>query len=136
MGELTRRLTYQGLETIHGLGHETVRKFVEYDPERGFGTRMPRPRQREKYGELFLEMHPEGYVMERKADGSPGALPPLKTVLPSGEERAEAALEAIFARAAAHPDGLPQGVTGLEGWLKKLVRAQYAADRKYSKPKP
>lgn len=131
MGELSRRLTYKGVEKAHGIGHETVRKFVEYDPSIPFGTRQPHPRQLRKYRQLYMEAHPEGFVLERKSDGTEGSLPPLKTTLPGGEQQATETVRELFRRAREHPDGLPKGADPLEGWLEKVLRAQYAVEAKY-----
>jgi hypothetical protein len=135
MGELARALTYQFIEEVWDIGHETLRKFIEYNPETDFGTRTPHPRQREKYGKLYLAMNPQGYVMERKSDGTPGAIPPLKMVLPSGEDHAKAAIRELFRRAGEHPEGLPDGIARLEDWLKKILRAQYSVEKRYRRPK-
>jgi hypothetical protein len=135
MGELARELTYRWIETTWGIGHETLRKFVEYDPVTGFGTRMPHPRQRRLYAMLYLSMNPQGFVMERRSDGTPGAIPPLKKVLPAGEERADTSIRELFRRAGEHPEGLPDGARALEPWLRKILRAQYAVERKYREGK-
>lgn len=133
MRDFVRGPSYHEIEAMHGIGHETLRKFVTYDPDTGEGTRKPHARTLDRYAELYHEAHPEGYVMERKSDGTPGALRPLKMTLPSGEKRATEAVHELFRRAREHPEGLPEGVDSLEGWLKHVLRAQYAVEAKYGK---
>jgi hypothetical protein len=131
MADLVRDSSLHKVWRLHNIRQETLRKFITYDPVTGEGTETPHRRTLDQYAQLFLEAHPEGFVLERKSDGTAGALPPLKMTLPAGEEQATEVVREIFRRAREHPDGLPEGADSLEAWLEKVLRAQYAVEAKY-----
>jgi len=112
-----------------GVGHETLRKFAEGK------TRQPHPRQVELYGTKFLELHPSGYVREKRVDGVPQALEQLKMVLPPGRENAEQVIEKLRELADRHAAELPdEAVPALE-WMRKLLNAEYDAEGRYRPPR-
>jgi hypothetical protein len=125
MDELAREHTYAGIEKRWGPKREAVRKFVENK------TAMPHKRSRRRYGEIFLEFHPAGYVLERRSKEEPAAMRPLKAVLPSGEARAEAVIEKLYELAKRHPDEYPEEAEQMKRWLKTLLKAEYSVERRY-----
>jgi hypothetical protein len=123
--EQARLRTYRALAEAWGLGHETLRKFATGR------TRQPHPRQLELYGTKFLELHPSGYVREKRVDGRARALEQLKMVLPPGRENAQQILDRVFELAARHPDELPDAALRMQEWLHKLLNAEYDAEVRY-----
>lgn len=123
--------SYRGLAERWGMGHETLRKFIS-----GV-TVQPHPRQRERYGALFLHLHPAGYVQATPADepgdDRPRALPQLKRLLPPDPGQAAAVLDRIFALAARHPDELPAQAAAVHGWMHALLNAEFQAEAQYAR---
>lgn len=118
--------TYRVLAEEWGLAAETLRKFA-------IGiTRRPHPRQLELYGTRFLELHPSGYVREKRVDGRARALEQLKMVLPPGRENAQEIVDRVFELAARNPDELPEAAEGLREWLHKLLAAEYDAEARFT----
>ena len=108
-----------------GIGHETLRKFA-------IGrTKQPHARQLELYGTKLLELHPSGYVREKRVDGQARALEQLKMVLPPGRENAREIVDRLFELAARHPDELPDGAERMREWLLKLLNAEYEAEAQF-----
>lgn len=125
VAEQARLHTYRPVAAEYGLAAETVRKFAE-----GI-TKRPHRRQLELYGTKFLELHPSGYVREKRVDGSSQALPQLKMTLPPGRENAQEVLDRLFELAARHPDELPEQAAEVRRWLQKLLDAEYDAEARY-----
>lgn len=122
--------TYRGLAQRWGIGHETLRKFINGS------TVQPHPRHRERYGALFLHLHPAGYVEEKAVDDDrsrPLPLPQLKRMLPPERVEAAAVLERIFALAARHPDELPEQADAVRGWMQALLAAEFEAEAQYAR---
>jgi hypothetical protein len=120
--------TYRGLAERWGIGHETLRKFING------GTVQPHPRHRERYGALFLHLHPAGYVEEKAVDEDrPRPLPQLKRLLPPDRAQAAEVLERIFALAARHPDELPEQADAVRGWMQTLLAAEFEAEAQYAR---
>jgi hypothetical protein len=113
--------TYRVLAAEWEIGHETLRKFVTG------ATLEPHPRQRRLYGTRFLELHPSGYVREKRVDGKPVALKQLKMLLPRDRERAQEVLDRIFAGADEPPEEAPR----VREWLRKLLDAEFDAEVRY-----
>lgn len=124
--ELVDRYTYRGVADRLGMGHETLRKFILRR------TEQPHPRQRERYGALFLELHPGGYVEETRTDGRARPLPQLKRLLPPERDEAAAVLERIFDLARRHPDELPEQADAVRAWLQRLLAAEFEAELRYT----
>lgn len=125
VGEQARLHSYRVLAALWGVGHETLRKFAMGR------TAQPHPRQREVYGARFLELHPSGYVREKRVDGRAGALQQLKMLLPPDREEAAEVLDRIFALAARHPDELPDQTNAVRAWMRKLLAAEFDAETRY-----
>ena len=125
VAEQARLHTYRVLAELWGVGHETLRKFATGR------TRQPHPRQRELYGAKFLELHPSGYVREKRVDGQPRALRQLKMVLPPDPEQAAAVVERIFELAGRHPDEVPEQAEAVRAWLRRLLNAEFDAEARY-----
>lgn len=125
MGEQARLCGYRALAERLGTGHETLRKFVTGR------TAQPHPRQRERMGAEFLEVHPSGYVRETTVDERPRALGPLKLLLPPDREQAEEVLDRIFALAERHPDELPGQAAAVRAWMRRVLNAEFDADARY-----
>jgi hypothetical protein len=123
--------TYRGLAERWGMGHETLRKFIS-----GV-TVQPHPRQRERYGALFLHLHPAGYVAENGTDhpddDRPRPLPRLKRLLPPDRDEAAEALDRIFALAGRHPDELPEQADAVREWMRTLLDAEFRAEAQYAR---
>jgi hypothetical protein len=112
-----------------GLSAEALRKFA-------LGlTRQPHPRQLQLFGTKFLELHPSGYVREKRVDGQARALEQLKMVLPPGRENAQEVVERVFELAARSGDEIPADVDKLRDWILKVLNAEYDAEARYSKPR-
>jgi hypothetical protein len=110
-----------------GVSAEALRKFA-------LGiTRQPHSRQLELYGTRFLELHPGGYVREKRVDGQARALEQLKMVLPPGRENAQQIVDRVFELAARSPDEVPDGVEALRDWIMKVLNAEYDAEARYLK---
>lgn len=118
--------TYRVLSKDWKIGHETLRKFVVGE------TLQPHPRQLALYGTRFLELHPSGYVREKRLDGGARALEQLKLVLPPGRENAHELVDSVFALAARSPDGVPEGAEALREWILKVLDAEYEAEVRFS----
>lgn len=129
MADLVFHFSYPLIEQIWLIGHETLRKFVEYDPETGFGTEKPHERNLQQYAALYWAFHPPGQVAVPAAGDSPPLVPPLKSLLGADEAKALAKLTAFFSRA--REQGIPPGMEGLEGWLESVLRAEHAAGGEY-----
>lgn len=119
---------YRPLAKSWGLAAETLRKFVEGLTDR------PHPAQLDLYGTKFLELHPSGYVREKRVDGSSQALPQLKMVLPPGRENAQEVVDRLFELAARYPDELPENAERIREWLLKLLKAEYDAEAQQFRP--
>lgn len=124
VGEQARLHTYRVLEEVWGVGHETLRKFATGR------TVQPHPRQRELYGAMFLELHPSGYVREKRVNG-PRPLQQLKMVLPPDPDEANQVLDRIFALAGRHPDELPEQAAAVRAWMRTLLNAEFEAETRY-----
>gem|GEM_PF-2027755 len=124
--EMVARHTLRRLAQRWGMGHETLRKFIMGS------TAQPHPRQREKYGAFFLELHPGGYVEQTRMEDRARPLPQLKRILPP--ERAEAAevLDRIFTLAGRHPDELPEQAAAVRAWMHRLLAAEFDAETRYT----
>lgn len=110
-----------------GVSAEALRKFA-------LGiTQQPHSRQLELYGTRFLELHPGGYVREKRVDGQARALEQLKMVLPPGRENAQQIVDRVFELAARSPDEVPDGVEALRDWIMKVLNAEYDAEARYLK---
>lgn len=114
--------TYRVLAEAWGIGHETLRKFATGR------TEEPHPRQRRLYGTKFLELHPSGYVREKRVDGKPVALKQLKMLLPNDRERAQEVLDRIFALESRDRDELPEEAEKVREWMRKLLNAEFDAE--------
>lgn len=119
--------TYRALKAEWEIGHETLRKFVTGQ------TAEPHPRQRRLYGTRFLELHPSGYVREKRVDGRPVALQQLKMLLPNDRERAQEVLDRIFALDERGADGLPEEAEKVREWMRKLLNAEFDAEVRFGK---
>ncbi len=123
--------TYRGLAERWGMGHETLRKFIS-----GV-TVQPHPRQRERYGALFLHLHPAGYVAENRIahpdDERPRPLPQLKRLLPPVCAEAAEVLDRIFTLAGRHPDELPEQADAVREWMQTLLDAEFRAEAQYAR---
>jgi hypothetical protein len=108
-----------------GVGHETLRKFAT-----GL-TEQPHPRQLALYSSKFLELHPSGYVREKRVDGKPVALPQLKLLLPADRERAQEVLDRIFALEERGADGVPEEAEKVREWMRKLLNAEFDAEVRF-----
>ena len=127
MGEQARLRTYRTLAKEWKLGHETLRKFVVGE------TQQPHPRQRQMYGARFLELHPSGYVREKRVDGRPVALDQLKLLLPPERERANEVLERIFALDERDPGQVPEEAAAVLAWMRKLLNAEFDAEVRFGR---
>lgn len=120
---------YRNLARDWGLSAEALRKFA-------IGvTRQPHSRQLDLYGTKFLELHPSGYVREKRVDGQARALEQLKMVLPPGRENAQQIVDRVFELAARHGDEVPEDVEKLREWILKVLNAEYDAEVRYTKPR-
>ena len=119
--------TYRVLAKEWRLAPETLRKFVIGE------TLQPHPRQLKLYGTKFLELHPSGYVREKRVDGQARALEQLKMVLPPGRENAREVVDRVFELAARSPGEVPEDVEKLRQWILKVLNAEYDAEARYPK---
>ena len=117
--------TYRVLAQAWGIGHETLRKFATGR------TRQPHPRQLELYGTRFLELHPGGYMQEKRVEGRPVALPQLKTLLPRDRARANEVLDRIFALDERDPAQVPEEAEKLLAWVRTALNAELDAEVRY-----
>jgi hypothetical protein len=118
------------LARVWGVGHETFRKF-----HAGI-TQQPQPRQLQLYRDKFLELHPSGYVREKRVDGKAHALEQLKMVLPPGRENAQQVVDQLRQLAARHADELPEGAERALEWMRKLLNAEYDAEARLPPRRP
>jgi hypothetical protein len=125
--EMAELYHYRGLASRWGMGHETLRKFITGN------TVQPHPRQREKYGAFFLELHPGGYVEETRTDGRARPLPQLKRLLPPERGEAAEVLDRIFELAGRHPQELPEQADAVRSWLRTLLAAEFDAELRYTR---
>lgn len=110
-----------------GRSAEALRKFA-------LGiTRQPHPRQLHLFGTKFLELHPSGYVREKRVDGQARALEQLKMVLPPGREDAQQVVDRVFDAAARHGEDAPEDVEKLRAWILKVLNAEYDAEARYTR---
>lgn len=130
MQKMVDRWSLRYVEAVTGIGHETIRKFIEKD------TEHPHPRSIEAYTRLYWQQQRTGQVSENTSNGLP--LVPvleLRRILPDGLPEAVAALKAIF-----DPDSPnPSEAAALEKWLLRLIDSAYGAGPHYQKgkrPKP
>jgi hypothetical protein len=114
--------SYRTLAEAWGLGHETLRKFATGR------TADPHPRQLRLYGTKFLELHPSGYVREKRLEGGSKALQQLKMLLPNDRERAQEVLDRIFALEERGGAGLPEEAERVREWMRKLLDAEFDAE--------
>lgn len=117
--------TYRVLAQAWGIGHETLRKFATGR------TRQPHPRQLELYGTKFLELHPSGYVREKRVEGKPGALGQLKLLLPRDRDRANEVLDRIFGLDERDPAGVPPEAEKVLAWVRTVLNAEHDAEVRY-----
>jgi hypothetical protein len=117
--------TYRVLAKAWGLSAEAVRKFAVGETDR------PHARQLELYGTRFLELHPSGYVREKRVDGQARALEQLKMVLPPGRENAQQIVDRVFELAARSPDEVPEDMEKLRDWITRVLNAEYEAEARY-----
>lgn len=117
---------YRALAEAWGIGHETLRKFVTGR------TLQPHPRQLELYGTKFLELHPSGYVREKRVDGRPVALGQLKLLLPRDRERASEVLDRILGFDERDPAELPEQAEAVRAWLHKVLNAEFDAEVRFA----
>lgn len=130
VGEQAELRTYRALAKEWGIAAETLRKFA-------IGlTEQPHPRQLTLYGTRFLELHPSGYVREKRVDGHARALDQLKMVLPPGRENAQEIVDRVFELAARNPDEVPDEVEKLYEWITKVLNAEYDAEVRYDQARP
>ena len=98
-------------------------------PRAARGSRIPA--SCELYGTKFLELHPSGYMQEKRVEGRPVALQQLKTLLPRDRERANEVLERIFALDERDPAQVPEEAEKLLDWVRKLLNAEHDAEVRY-----
>jgi len=126
MQKMVDRWSLRYVEAVTGVGHETIRKFIEGETER------PHARFIEAYTRLYWQQQKTMRVAEDGSDGLP--LVPvleLRRILPEGLEEAVAALKATF-----DPDApSPPEAAALEKWLLRLVNSAYGAGPHYQKGK-
>lgn len=117
--------TYRVLAQAWGIGHETLRKFATGR------TRQPHPRQLELYGTKFLELHPSGYVREKRVEGQPRALGQLKLLLPRDRDRAHEVLDRVFGLDERDPAAVPPEAEKVLAWLRAVLNAEHDAEVRY-----
>lgn len=126
MQKIVARWSLRYVEAVTGVGHETIRKFIEGKTDR------PHPRSIEAYTRLYWQQHRTGQVAEDPSNGLP--LVPvleLQRILPAGLDAAVAALRAMFDPESPNP---PEAVE-VERWLLRLINSAYGAGPHYQKGK-
>lgn len=128
--------TYRTLAKKWDVSAETLRKFALRL------TEQPHPRQVMLYATSFLELHPSGYVREKRVDGRAVALQQLKMLLPPDRESAHEVLDRILGGDARGPGEAPEQAEAVRAWMHKLLNAEFDAEvrlardgRKRRKPK-
>jgi hypothetical protein len=129
MSELVSDSNLREAGRLIGRGREAVRKFVSGDIE------TPHDRTREAIAKLYVQKYGAG-AMRAAEVAQPSASPtPLKLILPQPVERATTEIRAIFEGLRRHADELPPSTAALERWLLRQVKAEYAAEVPYARPR-
>lgn len=127
--EYLERHTLREAEEATGIGHETIRKFVEGE------TETPHPRSRAAYARLYWRE--KGLVFVAEETGVEGPLlwaTALRTIFRGGKEQARADVEKLFELAGRHPGELPPSAAAMRRWLLELIEAEYRDAMPYRKP--
>ncbi|HYW05871.1 MAG TPA: hypothetical protein VE913_02880 [Longimicrobium sp.] len=108
-------------------GREQVRKFIAGAIEN------PHPRTRKAIGELYMERHGrQGQVAEAQVEALTPT--PLRLILPRSLEKATAEIRAIFGPIRKSGEA-PDSTVGVEQWLLRHVKSEYAAEQAYASPR-
>lgn len=127
LAELAREVGLREAGRMIEKGREQVRKFIAGTIEN------PHPRTRKAIGELYIERHgKKGRVAEAQVEAPTPT--PLKLVLPRSLEKATAEIRAIFAPLRRSSDA-PESTAGVEQWLLRHVKSEYAAEQGSYGPK-
>lgn len=120
--ELRLRYTDRGVSTMVGLSAAAVQDFVK-------GRTQPERRTLRAFGELYLEFVPFAY--EKMTLRERRTFPPLKSMLPDGEEAALEYVDAVI-RAAEASGTLQHPTEKLREWLRFVVEAEYDVEKQFA----
>ncbi|HEU4561774.1 MAG TPA: hypothetical protein VFS20_28375 [Longimicrobium sp.] len=109
--ELRLRHTDRGVAKIAGLSRSAVRDFA-------MGRTQPERRTLRAFGGLYIQF------AGRSDEKVPTSMPPLKSVLPEGEEAAQEYITEVI-RAAEAAGTLPQSPWPLGEWLSRRVAEEH-----------
>ncbi|HEX2091368.1 MAG TPA: hypothetical protein VHG28_03160 [Longimicrobiaceae bacterium] len=129
MKEFVERHTLRDAETITGVTHEAIRKFIEGETER------PHPRSLRAFTVLYWRER--GLVFLAEAGGSE---PPvfwaseLRALFPGGREQAVADVRKVFELAERFPDEIPGTAAAMSRWWMRLIEAEYRNELPYPRP--
>lgn len=125
--EFVHRYSLRHAEYATGIGHETIRKFIEGE------TKVPYPRSRAAYTRLFWRERGLAHLAEDEVPILWAT--DLRAIFEGATlEEAKAEVRSIFA-AARERGTLPPSAAKLESWILRLLEAEYGDGLPYRKPR-